>query len=227
MTFLSGIRLPPDVERGVVGGPRFSTTVLELDSGHEQRNINWSDSKGRWDAAYGLLRKFEEEVLTETDLGKVLNFFYVVRGRAFSFRFKDWSDYEIGPSHEDPQFLALGDGALTTVQVFKRYQFGPWFFDRPITKVVDGTVTLLRDNVAMTETTDWTMDYDRGVLTLVDPLLDTGGTGPMDEEVLGMRGEFDVHARLDVDDLNLSMEIFNAGSVPNIPLVELLGHGVE
>lgn len=231
MTYLTGVRLPVDIERGVTGGPRFSTAVMELDSGHEQRNVNWADSKGHWDASYGLMSKFRAGLLTETDLNRVLNFFYIVRGRAFSFRFKDFSDYEIGieagsTTGVDPQFLAFGDGATTAFQVFKRYTHGLFIFDRPITKLVENTVRVYVEGVELAAV-DFSVSIDTGIVTLDTAPAVTGGSGPDGEETVTIRAEFDVHARLDIDDLVLSMELFNAGAAPNIPLMELLSTGVE
>lgn len=231
MTYLPGVRLPPDIERGVTGGPRFSTSVLELDSGYEQRNANWADSKGLWNAGYGLMSKFTDDTLSQADLDAVLSFFYVVRGRAFSFRYKDWSDYEIAAENGitagiDPQFLAYGDGATTAFQVFKRYTFGGFTHDRIITKLVSGSVSLFLEGVPLTEGADFTVAEDTGIVTLAVAPASTGGSGPGGEKVLTIRAQFDVHARLDIDDLTLNMEIFAAGSAPNIPLVELLDTGL-
>ena len=36
------VRFPTRVSYGAIGGPRFSTTVQILNSGFEQRNINWA-----------------------------------------------------------------------------------------------------------------------------------------------------------------------------------------
>ena len=228
MAFLTGIRLPPDIERGVTGGPRFNTTVLPLDSGYEQRNVNWSQVRGEWDAGYGLMYKFNDGDLTKADLNVVLSIFYICQGKANSFRFKDWADFEIG--YEDgsevgvsAQFLAYGDGTTKAFSAFKRYTIGNFAYDRTITKLVNGTVKVYLEGVLLTEGVDYTVNYDTGVITFTVAPAATGGSGPLGEEVVTFRAEFDVHVRLDTDDLKLSMEIFNAGSWPNIPLVELRG----
>jgi Conserved hypothetical protein 2217 (DUF2460) len=33
---------------GATGGPEFATTVVATGSGHEKRNVNWSEARGRW-----------------------------------------------------------------------------------------------------------------------------------------------------------------------------------
>lgn len=232
MTYISGLRLPEDIERGAVGGPRFNTTVLELDSGFEKRNQNWQDTRGEWDIGYGLLLKFQEDpASTQLDVDDLINFFYTVRGKAYSWRMKDWSDYEVGMEHGNDisaQFIAYGDDTTVNFQLFKRYQFGgvgsP--HDRLLTKIVDNSYRFYLDGAILTETTDYTIDIDTGILTMVVAPASTGGTGPGSEEVLTARFEFDCHVRLDTDDLKINMEVFSAGSWPSIPVVELLGTGI-
>ena len=77
------IRLPVDIEQGAQFGPTFSTTVLQLSSGKEQRNQNRGRQLCAGDIAYGIQSK--------TDYMAVRTFFYARRGRARGFLFKDWS----------------------------------------------------------------------------------------------------------------------------------------
>lgn len=230
-SFITGIRLPEDVERGALGGARFNTTVLELDSGFEKRNQNWSQSRGEWDVGYGLVLKFQEDPASmKLDLDDLINFFYTVRGKAFSWRFKDWSDYEVGfqnGSEVTAQFLAFGDGSTVAFQAFKRYAFGSGTaFDRTLTKTVAGTSQIFIEGAPQTEGVDYTIDDDTGIITFTVAPAATGGTGPGGAETVTYRIEFDVHARFDTDDLKISMETFNAGAWPNIPIVELRGTGL-
>ena len=232
VSFLTGIRLPEDIERGALGGARFNTSVLELDSGFEKRNINWSTPIGEWDVGFGLLLKFQQDPTDmKLDLDDLINFFYIVNGKAYSFRFKDWSDYEIGYQNGtaiDAQLLALGDDVTTDFQIFKRYVYGPNTFDRVLTKIAeDSSLQVFLDGALQTETTHYTVDYDRGIISFVTPPASTGGTGPGGEELVTFRTNFDCHVRLDTDDLKVNMEIFNAGSWPNVPLIELRGNGLD
>ena len=231
MTFLPLVRLPEDIERGALGGPRFNTTVLELDSGREKRNQNWQDTRGEWDVGYGLLEKFQADPTSiKLDVDDLLEFFYTVRGMAFSWRFKDWSDFEVGRENGSDiaaQFLALGDDSTVIFQLFKRYAFGGSTpHDRIITKIVPGSVELFLEGVLQADPADYSFDEDTGLLTMVVAPLSTGGSGPGSEEVVTIRFDYDVHARLDTDDLKINMEMFNAGSWPQAPIVELLGTGL-
>ena len=235
MTYLAGVRLPVDVERGALGGPRFNTTVLELDSGFEKRNQNWQDTRGEWDVGYGLLQKFQDDpASTKLDVDDLIHFFYTVRGKAFSWRFKDWSDYEVGRengSDISAQFLLFGDDSTTVIPLFKRYNFASSTnpHDRLLTKITDLTYEFFLEGVPIPEgggAGEFALDIDTGLLTLGTAPASTGGSGPSSEETVTGRFDFDSHNRLDIDDLKINMEMFNAGSWPNLPTVELLGTGL-
>lgn len=231
-SFLPGVRMNENIERGALGGARFNTSVLELDSGFEKRNINWSVPRGEWDVGFGLLLKFQEDPSSMMlDLDELINFFYIVQGRAFSFRFKDWSDFEIGYENGneiDPQFLALGDGTKTQFQIFKRYSFANKTYDRVLTKIAeDSTLRVFKNSVLQTLNRDYTVDNDRGLIRFNRAPSSSGGNGPNGEDFLEFRTNFDSHVRLDTDDLKVNMEIFNAGSWPNVPIIELRGNGID
>ena len=48
------VRFPNDISRGARGGPRRRTQVVTLDSGKEERNASWADSRRVYDAVYGV-----------------------------------------------------------------------------------------------------------------------------------------------------------------------------
>lgn len=204
MTGFHNVRLPESIERGAVGGPTFNTSVIELSSGHEQRNINWSQSRARYNIAYGISMKAE--------LDAVIAFFYARRARAYGFRFKDWADYEV-----NTQILGLGNGSTTTFQAFKRYGTDEFYFDRTLSKLVTGTTEVFVEGAPVS----FTVDVNTGLITLAVAPAGTGGSGPGGERVVSYSTEFDVPVRFDADDLNVTMELWNVGSVPNIDLVEV------
>lgn len=193
------VRLPENVERGASGGPSFNTTVLELSSGHEQRNQNWAATRAFYDIGYGIQNK--------NDLSAVIAFFYARRGKARGFRFKDWSDFEVSTAQE----VATGDDVTDDFQIIKRYDSGSVIFDRPLTKLVSGTVAIYIDDVL--QTSGYSIDYDTGILSFT--------AAPVLDEIITWTGEFDTPVRFDTDSLAVSMEIFYAGTIPSIPLVEV------
>lgn len=211
MSFLN-VRLPEEVEKGANGGPSFLTTISTLASGFEKRNINWSAARQQFDVGYGIQSK--------EHFSEVLSFFYVCNGRAHSFRFKDWGDYQIGDDLEDiPQEIGEGDGLETAFQILKRYEVAtspaPTIHERDITKPVDGTVRVFVNFVEQTVTVDYTVNYSTGIITFV--------VAPTLGESVGVICEFDVAVRFDVDQCEVTLETFQAGAVPNLPVVEVRG----
>jgi uncharacterized protein (TIGR02217 family) len=80
------VRFPDNIAYGATGGPEFATTVVATGSGHEKRNVNWSEARGRWDVASGLKK--------QAQIDELIAFFRARRGKAYGFRFKDWTDYK-------------------------------------------------------------------------------------------------------------------------------------
>jgi uncharacterized protein (TIGR02217 family) len=198
------VRLPEDVERGAQGGPRFKTTIMILGAGHEKRNIDWETTRGAWDIGYGIESK--------EDLKDVIDFFYTRQGRAHGFRFKDWSDFEVGVSGS-PVTFATGDGTTAIFQSQKRYSSGGINYDRDLTRIVAGTIEVYVNGALQTVTTHYTIDIETGLITFVTP--------PTDTHAIALVCEYDVPVRFDTDALDITMEMFDAGSIPQIPIIEL------
>ena len=204
MTF-HNVRLDEDVERDAQGGPGFSTSILTLSSGFEKRNIDWERSRGQWDLSYGLDRKARQE--------EVLAFFYARQGRAIGFRFKDWTDYQIGQSSPSlvPQEIAVADGAQTQFQIVRRYTSGAFVFDRAITRPVAGTVRVFEDSTEVTLSVS--VNNDTGVVTFFGaPSINTS---------IRVLCEFDVPVRFDIDQLDLRAVRDDVFSFPSVPIIEL------
>ena len=98
MTGFHEVRFPENIAYGATGGPEFATTVVVTGAGHEQRNIDWAEARGRWDVASGLKN--------QAQLDELIAFFRARKGKAYGFRFKDWTDYKA-----TGQLIGTGDGA--------------------------------------------------------------------------------------------------------------------
>jgi len=193
------VLFPPTISYGSSGGPGFNTTVLELASGHEQRNINWSEVRARYDVSYG--------VKTPEEMDLLIAFFYARQGKAYGFRYKDWADYQI-----TDQLIGIGDGVTQNFQVYKRYEGETAYaYDRPIRKIVAGSYAIT-DNGAAVATNR--LNIDTGLLSLTS-------APSVGHEVRILNMEFDVPVRFDIDEMNVSYEDYNNLSWPSIPLVEL------
>lgn len=160
MSFIETPRFPDDVSYGSAGGPGFSTTIAEARSGHETRNIEWSQARARFNAALG--------VRSQQQLDDVLTLYRVAHGRAHGFRYKDWSDFRVTGT----QGILIATGVAGTYQMYKRYSFGGLTYDRLIQKPVAASIVLLGggtadvdgatglvSNIAGT-VTGWTGEFD-------------------------------------------------------------------
>lgn len=200
-------RFPVNISRGARGGPERRTQIVELSSGDEERNATWSDSRRRYDVAYGI-RKAD-------DLAAVVTFFEARGGRLYGFRFKDWSDYKsslpsVAISRTD-QSIGTGTGALKTFQLVKRYTSGAQTWTRTITKPVAGTVLVALNGV--NQATGWTVDALTGIVTFM--------VAPANGVAVSAGFEFDVPVRFDSETLDVTLDFERLGSIASIPLVEL------
>jgi uncharacterized protein (TIGR02217 family) len=131
MTSFHEVRFPDNIAYGATGGPEFATTVVATGGGHEKRNINWAQARGRWDVASGLKE--------QAQIDELIAFFRARRGKAYGFRFKDWTDHKA-----TAQLLGTGDDALTQFQLGKHYPSGSVMRSVP-SKPVAGAVKVFLD----------------------------------------------------------------------------------
>lgn len=199
------VRFPTDLSHGSSGGPERLTDVVTLRNGFEERNANWADSRRRYDAGLGLR--------TVNDLHDVLEFFEARNGRLIGFRWKDWVDFKsCKPMHvpaRTDQVLGTGNGTNRAFQLVKTYTSGPRSYVRRITKPVAGTVLVAVDGVAK----GFALDATTGLVTLT--------TAPAAGQTVTAGFEFDVPVRFDADNIVCSVEAFQAGSVPQVDVVEV------
>jgi uncharacterized protein (TIGR02217 family) len=205
------VRFPTGISLGAAGGPERRTEIVVLGSGAEERNSRWADSKRTYNAGYGIKRV--------DDLHAVIAFFEERRGRFHGFRFKDWSDYKsCAPSQAVSaldQAIGTGDGETAAFQLIKTYgsSFAPWA--REINKPVAGTVRVAVDGVEKSSGTHFNVNHATGVVTF------TGGNIPGVGESVTAGFEFEVPVRFDTDRLEVNLTLIEAGSIPNIPIVEI------
>ena len=204
-------QLPSDIERGAQGGPRFKTTILILGGGLEKRNIDWATTRAEYDISYGIESK--------ADYSDVIEFFYARQGRAHSFRFKDWADFEI-----TDQLMFTTDTATATFQMFKRYSSGGTNFDRNLTKPLASGWTCTVNAVAQTIVYDTAPAAGEVAIASLTGVVTLGSTHQATSGFLvKFTGEFDVPVRFDTDALDVNVETFDAGSMPQLTLVEVKG----
>ena len=203
------VRFPANLSFGALGGPERRTEIVTLSNGFEERNTPWARSRRRFDAGMGL-RSLE-------DVEAVVAFFEARQGQLHGFRWKDWSDYRsASPSREitgDDQVLGMGDETQTEFQLIKIYRSGTVSYERPISKPVAGTVLVAISGEPQVVDEDYTLDVETGIVTFTHP--------PDFQAEITAGFEFDVPVRFDTDAIFTSMASFQAGEVPDIPVVEV------
>lgn len=203
------VRFPASLSFGSMGGPERRTSIVTLANGFEERNTPWSHSRRRYDAGLGM-RSLD-------DIETLIAFFEARQGQLYGFRWKDWSDYRSGAASAVPtagdQDLGTGDGLIRIFDLAKTYVSGSQSYRRPIRKPVAGTVQAAVGGVVKTEGTDYTLDTTTGQLVFAVP--------PAVGATVTAGFEFDVPVRFDTDRIITSVASFQAGDVPNVPIVEL------
>ena len=205
------IRFPTAISRGARGGPERRTEIVALGSGFEERNTRWAHARRRYNAGYG--------VRSLDDIDAVVAFFEERRGRLYGFRWRDHADFKScrpGLAVADgDQLIGTGDGTTAAFALRKRYGTGPSAYLRPIRKPVAGTVVVAVAGLRRTEVVDYLLDDTTGLVTFAP------GAVPAAGAAVTAGFEFDTPARFDTDFLEIGLVGFNAGEVPDIPVVEL------
>ena len=205
--FIEAPRFPDCISEGSTGGPTYRTDVNATDSGHEHRNAKWAVGRHVFNAAFG--------VRHHRDLEDIRAWFHVAQGQAFGFRYKDWGDFkscriedQLAPAD---QIIGSGDGTTTDFALIKRYLIGAFERERPIQKPVDGTVRVAVDTVEVAAAA-FSVDSTTGIVTL--------NAAPPNGAIITAGYEFDVPVRFATDQLDESLEAYQAGQT-EVPLIEL------
>ncbi len=203
------VRFPANLSFGSVGGPERRTEVVALTNGFEERNTPWAQSRRRYDAGVSL-RSLD-------DIGALIAFFEARQGQLSGFRWKDWADFKSGrasvPVAYDDQLIGIGDGVKTGYQLIKTYASGAEAQVRVIAKPVAGTVRVGLQGDELAEGVHYTVDTTSGIVSFA--------SAPAVDERITAGYEFDVPVRFDTDRIQVSVASFQAGDVPQVPVVEV------
>lgn len=203
------VRFPANLSFGSVGGPERRTDIVTLANGFEERNTPWAHARRRYDAGVGM-RSLD-------DIETLISFFEARQGQLYGFRWKDWSDFKSGRASAEVDFrdqmIGEGDGEAHVFRLHKIYQSGEAKYARPIFKPVSGTVRVGVADTEQQEAVDFTLNTATGEVTLVQ------APAPGEQVTAGF--EFDVPVRFDTDRVQTSVASFQAGDMPNVPVVEV------
>jgi len=205
-------RLPPEVERGMVGGPTYQNVITESISGTEQRVRVWAKCRGEWDISYTILGADE----MESTFRAVVALFRAHFGNLYPFPFKDWGDFQL-----EDNWIGNGDGSTTGFQIVKVYDpseiilgtQGALIYVREIYLPRPGLVVHV-NGVTQTPTTHYAISVT-GMITFV--------TAPALGHAVTVSGEFDVPVRFNTVKLDLTINENSIAEIHSLPIREVIG----
>jgi len=155
--FLESPRFPLDLSFDKPGGPGFNADVQVLESGFEQRNQFWPESRIEFDIGYGTRELYKVQ--------NVLEFFENVGGMEHGFRIRDYRSYKscritsAGSNGDVDDVITSLDQVIsvdtTTTDIFqliKTSRNGPFARKKTISKPVTGTVLLAIQGITIPTT---------------------------------------------------------------------------
>lgn len=204
------VRFPLRLSLTASGGPMRRTDIVNLSNGREVRNARFAGSRRAYDAGSG--------IRSVADLHAVLEFYEARGGGLHGFRFRDPVDWKSCPPGETPdrldQRIGTGDGVTAMFQLARIYGDAAASFRREIAKPVAGSVVLAVAGVAV-PAADVVVDTVTGRVTFQP------GHVPAAGAAVTAGFEFDVPVRFDAERIDISLQGFQAGRIPTIPLLEI------
>ena len=197
MSFLE-IRFPDSISFNSSTILEFNTTIITSKNGKEYRNVNWNNNKMKFNIVNG--------IKTKTELDEVIKFFRNVKGKAYGFRFKDWTDFSAVN-----QQIGIGDGKTKEFQLIKTYTINGNTYTRKIKKPVISTIKVFLDGV---KTNDFSIDLTNGLISFE--------VAPSDTTIITANFEFDVPVRFNNDLLEVSLNSLSSGKINNLELIEII-----
>ena len=165
-----------------------------------QRNSNWENARAKYNIGHS--------IKNQSQIDEIIAFFRARKGKAYGFRFKDWSDYKA-----EGEFIANGNGVKTEFQLIKSYISGSDYIIREIKKPVDNSEKIYINSILQIRDTDYMIDIKTGIISFI--------SAPADTSIINADFEFDVPVRFDTDDINITLDNYLIASVNNVPLVEI------
>lgn len=160
-TFIETPRFPDDMAFWATGGAQHNTTVVQLNSGFEQRNINWSQQRAIYMINSGLRTITNRFAISET-----IDFFNALAGRGYGFRFKDFQDFKVSVASG---VLESGFGTgYPTYQLSKNYIAGALLNRKQIKKPRDNAAfKVYKNSSLLVPTINYNCNFTSGVITFV------------------------------------------------------------
>lgn len=156
VAFLESPRFPDNIAFGATVGPTYQTIVTPIYSGRDGRIVGWTQARIRFEVG---MRSMLASVTQQLDA-----YFRSVKGRAYGFRIKDWTDFSDG-----------GNGVFVPTATLGVYQMGKVYSSggaleetRMIQKPVSGTIVSTL-NGSVVSGGGYALDTTTGLLTWANP----------------------------------------------------------
>lgn len=206
---------PDKLAYGATGGPGFNTDISTTDSGAIHRTARRSHPRYQWDVAHAI------DDLAAFD---TLRAFYLARqGALYSFLFRDPFDYSTASDNRggvtafDDITFATGDGSTTTFQLIKPYGDATNTINRKIRRPDSGQLKI--GIAGVNQASGWSLN------TTDKPGEITFDTAPANGAAITWGGTFKCEVIFSPgtdQQLAVSYDDFNTGSVPEIVLTEII-----
>ncbi len=200
MSSFHNIRLPSSLARYLQGGPVFNTLIATASSGYELRKLERQIPIYCYKASNCLLNKEEYE--------EIISFFNARRGKAYSFRLKDYFDYEV---YNQVIGIGGGDNNSKKYQLIKQYIDPVNSFSRVISLPVKDTIKVIThsgDEIKINS------NHDNGEITIEESI--------KEGEFLVASFQFDVKVRFNNDFLNFRISEEGYIILDEVSLIEVV-----
>lgn len=185
-----------------------NTSVIELESGAEERNERWGDTRIVANLAFAIKEP-------ETELAPLLDFKRCRGHRAHSFRFWNPLDYSTNSANtiadddadlvsETDELIGTGDASTTQFQLVKTYTSGITTKTRNIKLPIAGTVKVAIDGVE--QLSGWSVNTSTGIVTFT--------VAPSNGAAVTAGCQFNEEVRFESDEDAISIESFSNGQIP-------------
>lgn len=165
------------------GGPEFSTRIVPLLNGRENRNADWQQYRNRYTLPF--------QNIDASGYANIRQMFEVCRGQLHCFLYSD----PLARAAVN-QLFATGDGVTDTFQLTTLSVLDGVSYQRGVYAIPDaGVVTV---TVNGTPTSAFTIDRDRGLIVFDTP--------PANDALLRWTGPFDIWVRFNNDWLPFSID---------------------
>jgi uncharacterized protein (TIGR02217 family) len=186
------VKLPDFIAIHAVGGPVFATSCITTGSGRESRML---------DHDHGLQQYIISDCrLSRVEFEEFNSFFRGRRGQQYSFRMRDYADYEI-----KNQKITRLDESDIVLEIYKEYPDALNPYRRRITM-------LDQDSVLVNMPAE--VDCDRGLIILPDVLAPS--------QALCLSANFDIAVRFTSDVLKYHTHIDGSIIIDEIKLIEVI-----